>query len=1224
MNKPHNLLDGFPQTKLHSEIVKVEASSNKELAMNQTPLMGQTGASVLIRTHRAGGATALLTEPATLPAIEEEAVKTAEPGEVSAAYEVADEAQTAPAEPLEPTKPLEVLLISEGTYPFHWGGVSTWCHLLIRDLPEVNFSLLGLVADPRIKPRINLLPNVVNFIPLPLWGVVEASELRHDLSLVELRRFRNRTTDAVVHKEFVPVFRAFLDELFLSNTEPERLGVQLHQMYRFFLDYDFDTTFRSHAVWNCFVEAIQHDFPLAATQHGYPDAEFSLVDVTQGLQWLYHWFFPLSKPLPQVDITHASMAGISTMIGVVAKLEYGAAFLLSEHGIYLRERYLAEADASNSLFLKLLMLRFARRMTDLSYAVSDQISPCCDYNQRWEIQNGASPDRLRTIYYGADSDKFYAGDKPIGDPPVVVWVGRINPLKDLFTLLQAAALVHEERPDITFRLYGNPPPEDQPYYEECLALRAKLGLEEVVIFAGYASNAATAYNEGDVVLLSSISEGFPFATLEAMLCGKPVVATSVGGLPEQIEGCGVVVEPRNPRDMADGVLLLMNDPALCAQLGKAARAKALEEFSVHQSREAYLSSYLNILNRATPSAALEGQTETQAALERAVEEILRPGQPTSSTETTETTETVEADLKEVTADGPDLADLVTHPDAHHSSHTPDLHQEGGVRLARSPRRKLQLLTTDQPGEWVSHDPAGIHSLAEEIIEQDAQPIDYLEVAALLESKGTTDEFALQHYGAANTFELAKAVLSAIHELPPPKITSLETPSRPARSLRQVLLDYAQGPVAFLPGLLVLVLIQLYGLVGQWNGSQIMALSLGMSGGLLMTNGFLQAVMRRASICLTLDSPRAAVRFLMRGLALAEVTMFGLAGMIMVITGWMSGLGFEERLIFCLAFLALSTIWLAAVPLALIKSQAWLGLGLGAGIVTGFAVERFTVFFSDMHLIYGSIVGFVVTLALIIRIEWRAFASQKKASKSEEQITLPSLAYLFYEATPYFSYGMLYAAFITLPHALGWFGRLNGSQTRQWAIVSLEVGLTLSLPPLVLVAGLAERTLRQFWLRAAAAQKTTAGQEIGQFAQTLLTFYRQQIRRYIVALALVSLVCAILVSWLLSTGTLNSLVGENSALTLLFFLIALVTYFLLGLGLFNCMFCVTLARPALAVKAVAVGIGVLLIIGLPFCLLVDFSGCLIAFIFSAVVFVALSHRMARRVLKSADYYYFAAF
>ena len=186
---------------------------------------------------------------------------------------------------------------------------------------------------------------------------------------------------------------------------------------------------------------------------------------------------------------------------------------------------------------------------------------------------------------------------------MVVWVGRINPLKDLITLIRAAALVHQSRPDIQFRLYGSAPAGDEAYYQECLALRSELGLDEAVVFAGYASRPEIAFNAGDVVLLSSISEGFPFCVVEAMLCGKPVVGTAVGGVREAIEGCGIPVEPRNPEEMAQAILTLMNDPARCAALGRAAREKAMRYFTLRQTATAYQTSYRRLVENAEAFSA---------------------------------------------------------------------------------------------------------------------------------------------------------------------------------------------------------------------------------------------------------------------------------------------------------------------------------------------------------------------------------------------------------------------------------------------------------------------------------------------------------------------------------------------------------------------------------------------------------------------------------------------
>ena len=421
-------------------------------------------------------------------------------------------------------------------------------------------------------------------------------ETEKKLSLTSILQRKRRTTEEVVASEFVPLLHSFLRGLLTDDSAPEELGQIIHQMHRFFLAYDFDTIFRSQATWNCLVQAAQAYFPDLAVQHGYPDAEFDLNDVTQGLQWLNHWFFPLPRHSHRLTWLMRRRQVSVPWWPCLPSLEHGAGFLLTEHGIHLRETYLAAASSSGSLFLKLLRLRFARRMTEISYALADQISPVCDHNRRWELKYGARPDQLKTIYNGVDSTVFTPTDRPVGEPPAVVWVGRISPLKDLETLLRAAALVHQARPDIQFRLFGSAVPEEEPYYEEMLALRTELGLDDVVTFCGYVAKPETAFNQADVVVLSSISEAFPFTNLEVMLCAKPVVATAVGGVREQIEDGGIAVEPRNPPEMAQAILTLMNHPAFCVALGRKAREKAVQQFDVHELSSTYYSSYLRLSN----------------------------------------------------------------------------------------------------------------------------------------------------------------------------------------------------------------------------------------------------------------------------------------------------------------------------------------------------------------------------------------------------------------------------------------------------------------------------------------------------------------------------------------------------------------------------------------------------------------------------------------------------
>lgn len=482
-------------------------------------------------------------------------------------------------------------MLTEGSYPFYGGGVAVWCDRLIRDLPQVRFTVLSLVGTPEVAVQYEIPDNVDDVICLPLWGVREVLESRERLSLRTIRARRSRTSEAAVRDGFVPSLRRFLEALFADEPDLDGFGRSIQLMYRFFAERDFDRAVRSRAAWQCFADTASAGFRDAATSCAYPEAQFSLADLTEGMAWLTRWLMPIAFPLPAAGVVHAVSAGLCSIPAVAAKLETGTPFLLTEHGVYLRERYLLDGNESKSFFMKLLVLRFARRITELSYALADQVSPGSNYNQRWERRCGALPARLKTIYNGVDPSSFIPAPRPEGEPTTIAWVGRITPIKDLLTLIRAAAMVCAARPDVRFRLYGSVPKGDEPYFEKCCELRSELGVEDAVQFSGYAPSAAVAFNEADIVVLSSISEGFPYSVVEAMLSGRPMVATAVGGVPEAIEGCGIAVEPRNPAALADAILELVDDRERRVRLGAAARVKAESKFNLAQCSRAYDESY---------------------------------------------------------------------------------------------------------------------------------------------------------------------------------------------------------------------------------------------------------------------------------------------------------------------------------------------------------------------------------------------------------------------------------------------------------------------------------------------------------------------------------------------------------------------------------------------------------------------------------------------------------
>ena len=226
--------------------------------------------------------------------------------------------------------------------------------------------------------------------------------------------------------------------------------------------------------------------------------------------------------------------------------------VISEHGIYLRERYLAFGPTSTPHAVRCIMLRFYKHLTWAGYQIAGCIAPGSEYNRQWLEANGAAPERIHPVYNGVDVDSFVTGAiEP--DVPTLVWLGRIDPLKDVETLLRAFARVRQAIPRPACGSSAPPPPRTSATSDRCVALRDSLGLIGSATFEGRVDSVVDAYHAGHVVLLTSISEGFPYTLIEAMASGMPTVATDVGGVREATGDAGLVVPPQHPEAMAAGV-----------------------------------------------------------------------------------------------------------------------------------------------------------------------------------------------------------------------------------------------------------------------------------------------------------------------------------------------------------------------------------------------------------------------------------------------------------------------------------------------------------------------------------------------------------------------------------------------------------------------------------------------------------------------------------------------
>jgi polysaccharide biosynthesis protein PelF len=500
----------------------------------------------------------------------------------------------APVGPADARRP-RVLLTTEGTYPFAFGGVSTWCDIVVNGIPGALFDVFAVTAGGIRRPQVFSLPANARLVGhVDLWServttrrpgrrvnlrTSLAAELVHGLlrwdadattvipSLVWCRQHPMLVRAALRHRATWIEFRTALGEVLADDADdPERVP------------------------------------PILDEQH--------VCDLYQTLCWIAQ---AAAAPTPagpdSPDLIIVTAAGWAAIPAVAHQALHGTPVVLSEHGVYVREAYLAAIRSNESSGERWAHTRLARGLARLAYAAATVVAPVTGANAAWEVELGADPSRIRTIHNGVLVPSHVA---PFPKQPVVVTIGRIDPLKDLKTLLRAAAIVKQQAPEARFVHYGPTPEGNERYDAECRALHRDLDLERMFEFRGETDDPYAALATASVSVLSSISEGFPISVLEAMAAGRPVVATAVGGVPEALSGCGFTVRPGDYQALAEGILTLVRDPSLGASLGAHGRHRVIHHFG----QEACLNAYADVIGELTgmrPLVAVLDDDDTPAS-----------------------------------------------------------------------------------------------------------------------------------------------------------------------------------------------------------------------------------------------------------------------------------------------------------------------------------------------------------------------------------------------------------------------------------------------------------------------------------------------------------------------------------------------------------------------------------------------------------------------------------
>jgi glycosyltransferase involved in cell wall biosynthesis len=188
---------------------------------------------------------------------------------------------------------------------------------------------------------------------------------------------------------------------------------------------------------------------------------------------------------------------------------------------------------------------------------------------------------IHVIPCGVDTERFCPPSAPpkLAEPPLLVAVARHVEVKNLGLLLQACALLRDHAVGFRCVIVG-----DGPLNAALKAQRARLGLETLVEMPGAASQdqVVRLWQRASLGVLTSHNEGMPVCLMEAAACGVPVVATSVGGVPELVEQgvTGLLCPPGHTQALAGALEHLIGDAARREKMGSAARVRAEQRFSV--------------------------------------------------------------------------------------------------------------------------------------------------------------------------------------------------------------------------------------------------------------------------------------------------------------------------------------------------------------------------------------------------------------------------------------------------------------------------------------------------------------------------------------------------------------------------------------------------------------------------------------------------------------------
>lgn len=452
---------------------------------------------------------------------------------------------------------MRICMILEGSYPYVRGGVSSWMHSLILANPQHEYVLwvIGAKAEQRGNFKYDLPPNV-----------------------------------AEVHE-------IFLDDalrLTADRKKPRFTQEQIQALHQLVLcrEPDWNVLFKLYNQQQANVlsflksEALL-DILLSICEKDYPFMEFA--DFFHSIRSMFlPILYLISSHVPKADIYHTTATGYGGLLGALGSWKYQKPLIVTEHGIYTRER------EEELLRAKWVSPHFRQHWIDMFYMLSkcaydSAVSVTALFGRYSQIQGdlGAAQEKRSVIRNGIRLDRFAVIPPKVPNGYIdITAVVRLHPIKDIKTLIYAFYSLKQRIPNARLHILGDT--DDPEYGKECRALIGQLQLPDVLMPGNVD---VTKYLEiTDFTVLSSISEGQPLSVLEFLAAGRPAVTTDVGCCRDLIYGAdaddrygtaGIVVPPMHAQALANAMEAMATHAEMRQEMAVAG-SRRVSQYYVHE------------------------------------------------------------------------------------------------------------------------------------------------------------------------------------------------------------------------------------------------------------------------------------------------------------------------------------------------------------------------------------------------------------------------------------------------------------------------------------------------------------------------------------------------------------------------------------------------------------------------------------------------------------------